>query len=197
MLRLDVDGGAPYAIPADNPFVGHPTARPEIWAYGLRNPWRYSFDRVTGDLYIADVGERIHEEVDFQPASSLGGENYGWSIMEGIACYNPPSGCATAGLTLPVHEYTHADAGGCAISGGYVYRGSAVPAMVGRYFYADFCHTWVRSIMVSGGIAFGLRDHTNDFGYIPGIVSFGEDGQGELYIVSLNGRVHRLADPSP
>ena len=195
MLRLDVDGGTPYAIPADNPFVGHPTARPEIWAYGLRNPWRYSFDRATGDLYIADVGERIHEEVNFQPVSSPGGQNYGWRIMEGIACYNPPSGCPTGGLTLPVHEYTHVD--GCAITGGYVYRGSAVPAILGRYFYADFCTNWVRSILVSDGIAFGLRDHMGEFGPLPGIVSFGEDGHGELYTVSLNGRVYRLVEPTP
>ncbi|HUP51908.1 MAG TPA: PQQ-dependent sugar dehydrogenase, partial [Longimicrobiales bacterium] len=135
MLRLDVDGGTPYAIPADNPFVGHVSYREETWAYGLRNPWRWSFDRQTGDLYIGDVGQTEREEISFQPGSSDGGENYGWRIMEGTACHNPPSGCPMTGLTLPIHDYSLVPE--CAVTGGYVYRGSALPDLVGRYFFGD------------------------------------------------------------
>ena len=193
ILRVDVDGGSPYAIPTDNPFVGDPTAFEEVWAYGLRNPWRFTFDRQTDDLYIADVGQSEREEIDYEPASSPGGVNYGWNVMEGSACYEPPSGCSQAGLTLPMHEYTHAD--GCSISGGYVYRGADVPDAVGRYFYADFCRTWVRSIAVDAGVASDEQEHTDALGEISGIVSFGEDGHGELYIVSLDGAVYRLVTP--
>jgi hypothetical protein len=195
ILRLDVDGGAPYGIPADNPFVGHGTAREEIWAYGLRNPWRFAFDRETGDLYIADVGQSAREEINFQTADGDGGQNYGWNIMEGTACYEPASGCSQSGLALPVHEYTHDD-GGCSISGGYVYRGTQIPAADGRYFFADFCRTWVRSVAVSGGVADEEQDHTDGVGEISGIASFGEDGQGELYIVSLDGAVYKLVAPT-
>ena len=190
LLRIDVDAGSPYAIPPDNPFVGDGTAREEIWAYGLRNPWRFAFDRLTGDLYIADVGQSAREEIDFEPAGSDGGRNYGWNVMEGTACYEAPSGCSQTGLQLPVHEYTHDD--GCSISGGYVYRGTEVPDAVGRYFYADFCRTWVRSIAVTGGQADAAQDHTDGTGEIEGIASFGEDGFGELYIVSLRGAVYKL-----
>ena len=195
MLRLDVDGGSPYAVPADNPFVGHATAREETWAYGLRNPWRFSFDRQTGDLYIADVGQNAREEVNYQPASSDGGENYGWRIMEGGACYNPSSGCSQTGLTLPILDY-HRDGGACAVTGGYVYRGSAIPDLEGRYLYADYCLPWVRSFVVSGGQAQDEQDHQDDLGPINDIASFGEDGQGELYVVSLGGAVYRLVPPT-
>ena len=195
LLRIDVDAGSPYAIPADNPFVVHSTAREEVWAFGLRNPWRFAFDRQTGDLYIADVGQGAREEIDFEPAASAGGVNYGWNVMEGTICYEPRTGCSQSGLTLPVHEYTHDD--GCSISGGYVYRGSAIPDAVGRYFYADYCGTWVRSIAVTGGQADAPQDHTEETGEIARIVSFGEDGQGELYIVSLDGAVYQLVAPTP
>ena len=190
ILRLDVDGGAPYAIPSDNPFVGDPAAAPETWAYGVRNPWRFSFDRQTGDLYIADVGQSDTEEVSFQPAVSGGGENYGWDTMEGSECFSPSSGCATAGLVLPVFEYSHAE--GCSITGGHVYRGLAQPTLAGRYFFADFCSTWVRSFRMSGGEALDLVDHTEDFGPVSQISSFGEDALGELYIVSLRGTLYRI-----
>jgi hypothetical protein len=193
MLRLDVDGATSYAIPADNPFVGRTNARPEIWAYGLRNPWRFSFDRQTGDLYIADVGQSALEEVSFQPAASAGGENYGWDIMEASACFTPPNGCSTAGLILPVYDYSHGD--GCSVTGGYVYRGSAYPALAGRYFFSDYCGGWIRSLVVQNGQATGVRDHTDELGTVPAISSFGEDGVGELYVVSLAGTVYRVTAP--
>jgi glucose/arabinose dehydrogenase len=194
MVRIDVDAGSPYTIPADNPFVGALSIANEIWASGLRNPWRFSFDAGTGDLYIADVGQSAREEVDFQPASSSGGENYGWRIMEGTRCYNPSSGCSTSGLTLPIYEYDHSD--GCSITGGYVYRGSDYPVLQGRYFFADFCSTWLRSFAVVLGAAAGLQDHSATAGPVQGTSSFGQDGRGELYIVSLTqGTVKRIVSP--
>jgi glucose/arabinose dehydrogenase len=129
ILRLDVDGSFPYTIPPSNPFASTGGARPEVWAFGLRNPWRFSFDRETGDMWIADVGQGSWEEVDFQPADSAGGENYGWNTMEGAHCFDPANGCDTSGLVLPVHEYDHS--AGCSITGGYVYRGEAIPALRG------------------------------------------------------------------
>ena len=129
---------APYVIPPDNPFIGNDDFLDEIWAYGLRNPWRFSFDRLTGDLYIADVGQNAWEEVNFQPADSTGGENYGWRIMEGNHCFNPSSGCPIAGLTMPVVEYDRIS--GLSITGGYVYRGQDHPALQGIYFYRGLCH---------------------------------------------------------
>ncbi|HEU5322281.1 MAG TPA: PQQ-dependent sugar dehydrogenase, partial [Methylomirabilota bacterium] len=128
ILRLDVDGGTPYGIPPDNPFVDSAGARGEVWAYGLRNPWRASFDRLTGDLFIGDVGQGGWEEISVQPAASAGGENYGWNVMEGTHCYAAPT-CDATGLVAPVTEYATRD--GCAVTGGYVYRGTAVPAIAG------------------------------------------------------------------
>jgi hypothetical protein len=193
MLRLDVDTATPYAIPVDNPLVGQTNARPEIWAHGLRNPWRFSFDRQTGDLYIADVGQSALEEVSFQPAASAGGENYGWNVMQASACFTPPNGCSTAGLILPVYDYPHAE--GCSVTGGNVYRGNAHPALAGRYFFADYCGGWIRSFVIQNGQATGVRDHTDDLGTVPEISSFGEDGVGELYVVSLAGTVYRVTAP--
>ena len=130
-IRLDVSGPGGYTVPPSNPFVGNPAYLPEIWALGVRNPYRYSFDRLTGDLWIGEVGQNNWEEVDFQPATSPGGENYGWRLMEGNHCFNPPTGCESiAGLTDPIHEYSHS--AGCSITGGYVYRGAAIPAL-GRH----------------------------------------------------------------
>src|SRR5712692_7743353 len=137
LLRIDVNSAAPYAIPPTNPFVGTPGARGEIWAFGLRNPWRFSFDRLTGDLFIADVGQSSREEVDFQPANSTGGQNYGWRRMEGTACFNPSSGCNDGSLTLPTIEYDHTQ--GCAIIGGYRYRGTSSPSLFATYLFGDFC----------------------------------------------------------
>ena len=189
VLRIDVDSGAPFVIPATNPFVGQAGARGEIWAYGLRNPWRMSFDRATGDLYIADVGQSDVEEVDVQLATSSGGENYGWNIMEGSTCFGAAA-CQSDGLVLPVAEYTHED--GCSITGGYVYRGTAISSIVGRYFYGDFCSGFVRSFLLSNGQATDPIDHTSQIGPGGSIVSFGEDGAGELYVITIEGSVFRL-----
>jgi glucose/arabinose dehydrogenase len=190
LLRLDVDAGLPYGVPADNPFVGHATYREEIWAYGLRNPWRFSFDRETDDLYIGDVGQNAVEEIDFQAASSMGGENYGWNVMEGTRCYSPSSGCSQSGLTLPVAEYGHS--AGCSVTGGYVYRGSDWPDLQGRYFFGDFCSGWIRSFVAVDGAATDLQDHSADVAVGLQLASFGEDGAGELYVVSLGGTLYGL-----
>ncbi len=141
MLRIDVDGGSPYAVPATNPFVndGNPGTLPEIWAYGLRNPWRFSFDRLTGDLFIADVGQGAREEINFQAAGTGAGANYGWRVMEGSACTGLGGGpaCFDASLTLPILEYDHSL--GCSVTGGHRYRGAANPALAGYFVYGDFC----------------------------------------------------------
>ncbi len=194
ILRLDVQIGTSYTVPADNPFVGQAGIQPEIWSYGLRNPWRFSFDRATGDLYIADVGQDQVEEVDVAPAGEGAGRgvNYGWDLMEGSRCLSGGE-CDQTGLTLPTFEYTHSE--GCSITGGYVYRGSAIPALQGVYFFADFCQGWVRSFRYSGGTATELTDWPS---LRPGgpITSFGEDTAGELYVVAASGGVYKVV-PAP
>ncbi len=194
ILRIDIDGGAPYAVPADNPYVGNAAARDEIWANGLRNPWRFSFDRELGDLYIADVGQNAWEEVDVQPAASAGGENYGWNVMEGAHCFGGAA-CDQTGLVLPIVEYSHAD--GCSITGGYVYRGSKVTQLVGHYLYADFCSDWVRSFRFGGGQAVDQRDWSAELFPGPSVSSFGEDALGELYIMTLGGDLYRIVPAQP
>ncbi len=188
MLRIDVNAPT-YTVPPSNPFVGV-AGLDEIWAYGLRNPWRWSFDRGTGDLYIADVGQGNVEEVDVQPASSGGGENYGWNVCEGSASYPPPSSpgsCpSSSGFTFPVVEYDHTQ--GCSITGGYVYRGCRMPDLRGTYFYSDICSGFIRTFKgVSGGTAQNQQDRTGDVGTGGGVSSFGEDARGELYIVDYGG----------
>jgi glucose/arabinose dehydrogenase len=190
ILRIDVTGAAPYAIPPTNPFVGRPPAAPEVWAYGMRNPWRFSFDRVTGDFYIGDVGQNAWEEIDVAPVGDPGGHNYGWNTMEGLHCYSPATGCVTTGLVLPVYEYGHSPA--CSVTGGYVYRGKRNLTLRGRYFFGDYCAGWVRSLKMQGGIATDVVDHSAAFGLISGITSFGEDGRGELYITRASGEVYRI-----
>lgn len=194
ILRLDVQAGSSYSVPPDNPFIGQAGVRPEIWSYGLRNPWRFSFDRGTGDLYIADVGESRFEEVDVSPAAGGAGKgiNYSWNIMEGNHCFSTGQ-CDRNGLTSPPHEYTHSQ--GCSITGGYVYRGSAIPALQGLYFFADFCQGWVRSFRYIGGVATELTDWRV---LQPGgsITSFGEDAAGELYLMTSSGRVFKIV-PEP
>ncbi|MGH7664905.1 MAG: PQQ-dependent sugar dehydrogenase [Gemmatimonadaceae bacterium] len=188
MLRIDVDGGEPYAIPSDNPFRDRPGARAEIWAYGLRNPWRFAFDR-GGErmLYIADVGQNRLEEINAVDAAAAG-LNYGWNIMEGTSCYNAGS-CEKAGLTLPVHEYDHSD--GCSVTGGHVYRGSAAPSVVGHYFYSDYCEGWLRSFRLENGAVTEEREW--NVGDVGNVLSFGEDSGGELHLLSSSGRVYRFA----
>ncbi|MDX2119634.1 MAG: PQQ-dependent sugar dehydrogenase [Gemmatimonadota bacterium] len=189
LLRLDVSGAGTYTIPAGNPYAGSTSFRPELWNWGLRNPWRFSFDRQTGDLYIADVGQNAYEELNVQPAASAGGENYGWNVMEGTHCYPDSSPCSPIGLTLPVLDYDHGD--GCSVTGGYVYRGTDVPSLAGHYLYADYCSGFVRSFRYQGGQAVSRLDRN---ALRPGgnITSFGEDARGEVYILTGNGGVHRI-----
>ena len=188
MLRLDVDGGAPYTVPADNPFVGRPDWLGEIWLLGLRNPYRWSFDRETGDLWIGDVGEDSIEELDFIPAAGSGA-NLGWPYREGTHCFLPATGCPSAGLTAPILEYDHGE--GCSITGGHVYRGTDWPALRGTYVYGDFCRSVVRTTKRSGSSVSSPEEWP-----LPvagdNVTGFGEDDQGELYVVLASGRVYRI-----
>jgi hypothetical protein len=191
ILRLNPENGDACMNFADNPFANGGGA-PEVWSYGLRNPWRFSFDRTTGDLYIGDVGQNQREEVDTVFAPSAGREiNFGWRIMEGFLCFNPPSGCNTTGLTLPVLDYTHDD-GACSITGGYVYRGQSNASITGTYFFADFCAGFVRSFRLQNG-QLGTQ---NSWPLLspPGgrITSFGEDARGELYLMTEVGELFRI-----
>jgi glucose/arabinose dehydrogenase len=186
LLRIDVDGGDPFAIPSDNPFAGNPDARGEIWAYGLRNPWRMAFDPPSGLLYIADVGQNAWEEVNAVPAASAG-LNYGWNVMEGLHCYSAP-GCDETGLTLPVFEYGHV--AGCSVTGGLVYRGAAIPFLQGHYLFSDYCASFLWSFRMDGGAATDLTHW--EVGDPGPVLSFGEDAAGEVYILSQNGTVYRI-----
>jgi hypothetical protein len=229
ILRIDVRGvdagstlpdcalaGATYRVPSSNPFrdgVGIGLCD-EIWAYGLRNPWRSSRDALNGDLYVADVGQNCWEEVNWVPGTSTGGENYGWRQMEGFQCYNPnqtftcnPSGAACAGspacndasIKRPVVNYQHSGLGECAVTGGYVYRGCRMPNYRGTYFYGDYCAGFVKSFRMAGGVATNQLDVTGQVD--PGdtlafaLSSFGVDAQGEMYVVSLNGSVLKMVPP--
>jgi glucose/arabinose dehydrogenase len=189
MLRLDVDGDQPYAIPASNPFVGDPAVRDEIWAIGLRNPWRYSFDRLTGDLYIADVGQNLYEEVNFQATGSPGGQNYGWPIMEAAHCFPEDRSCDQTGLVLPVVEYAHSQ--GCSVTGGGVYRGQEFPLLEGVYLFGDFCSGRVWGL-VSG--TDGNWDTAELAQTDVQISSFGEDESGEMYVLDMGrGELYKIA----
>ena len=190
ILRIDVSSGAPYAVPGDNPLLSTAGALPEIWAWGLRNPFRMSFERATGNLYIGDVGQNALEEIDVGLASRAGGENYGWNVTEGTACFNPARGCDTTGITMPVLEYRHSD--GCSVTGGVVYEGCRMPDLVGTYFYGDFCTGFVRSFRLVNGVATETRDWTPGLEGIGGISSFGTDAEGEVYVVDYGGEVYRL-----
>jgi glucose/arabinose dehydrogenase len=191
ILRIDVDGtghgvgGDGYGIPADNPFVGI-AGDDEIWAYGMRNPWRIGFDRANGNLYIADVGQSRREEVNLELAADMGGNNYGWDVMEGTLCHEPMSGCSLTGDTLPVAEYSHSL--GCSITGGYVYRGSHRD-LQGLYVYGDFCSGRIWTMNASGTGEKVRRDTSL------AISSFGEDESGELFVTDLNGALYRVIAP--
>jgi glucose/arabinose dehydrogenase len=190
MLRIDPEasGGRPYSIPPDNPFVNDDSARPEIWAYGLRNPWRYSFDRSTEDLWIGDVGQNAWEEIDFVAAGSKGGENFGWARLEGSHEFK---GAAPPDAVGPIHEYRNSE-DGCSVTGGYVYRGTQMPGLTGAYLFSDYCSSTVMGLRQSNG----ERTELEDLGLeLPTIASFGEDADGELYVISLEGEIARI-DPA-
>ena len=188
ILRIDVsalDSTGSYAVPADNPFVGHSGARPEIWAYGLRNPWRFSFDRATGDLWTADVGQNRFEEVDIiRP-----GLNYGWNVMEGEECF-ARSDCDRTGLEIPVAEYGRED--GCSVTGGYVFRGSSLPSLYGAYVYGDYCSGRIWALRHDGD---EVTEHMQIVDSGLRIPSFAEDAAGELYVLSFDGTIYRLVAP--
>ncbi len=188
LLRIDVRSGSPYVIPADNPFVGHEGVRPEIWAWGLRNVWRFSFDRATGDLFTADVGQNKLEEVNFQPASSPGGENYGWKLFEGSEQFSGSrEGMARREMVFPIAEYGRSE--GCSVTGGYVYRGQQLPDLAGNYIFGDYCSgivwtltpqadgTWLRTVLMQAPSE---------------ITSFGEDADGEVYVIIRPGTIYRI-----
>lgn len=192
LLRLDPDA-------ASTPAPGNPFGN-AVYHYGLRNPWRFSFDRRTGDLYVGDVGQDLWEEVDFAEAPGGGappsaGVNWGWNAMEGLHCFSPPAGCAVAGKTLPILEYSHDE--GSSVTGGFVYRGTAMPdlAATGTYFYADFGTGFVRTLRVVAGVAVDRRDASAAFPGAGNISSFGEDAGGELYVVSYDGTIRKLVPP--
>jgi glucose/arabinose dehydrogenase len=178
LLRVDVDRADPYAVPRDNPFANTPGARGEIWALGLRNPWRIAFDASAGRIYIADVGQNAWEEVHGARAAE-GGLNYGWRIMEGNHCYRPRD-CDRSGLVEPIVEYPHSE--GCSITGGFVYRGRRIPRLEGHYLYADYCRGWIRSFRWDGR---SMTDHREwRVADIGAILSFGVDAEGEHYVMS-------------
>jgi hypothetical protein len=200
MLRLDVSGtgtvpcgqttSASYAIPATNPYVGQ-SGCDEIWSYGLRNPWRFSFDRETDDMLIGDVGQLLWEEIDFQPADSTGGENWGWRLMEGFHCYNPGDHCNDGSLVLPILEYGHNL--GCSVTGGFRYRGTEIPSFYGVYVYGDYCTGRIWQAVQDGG-----GDWTStqllDSGY--NISGWGEDSDGEMYLCHHGGAIYKIT-PAP
>jgi glucose/arabinose dehydrogenase len=188
MLRVDVttDPGQPYLVPANNPWTqsdwNGQDVRDEVWAIGLRNPWRYSFDRETGDLWIADVGQNQYEEVNLVPAGKTGGLNFGWPIMEGTRCFPESVQCERSGLEIPVLDYSHAE-GHCSVTGGYVYRGASLPELVGQYIYGDYCSGVIWSLSWEGGEWVNRQL----FDTAAAISSFGEDETGELYVLDLSG----------
>lgn len=189
ILRLDVDDvdAEDYAIPESNPFVGQVSYRPEIWALGVRNPWRFTFDRATGDMYMGDVGQWAWEEVNFQSADSTGGENYGWSAYEGTHVYLEDEEVFSE-VTMPVYEYEHAS--GCSVTGGYVYRGPEMPELHGAYFFGDYCNGFIWTMYRDPDGVWQVNQFMDSDAVI---TSFGEDEQGELYMVDYKGAIYRLA----
>ena len=210
ILRIDVNSGDPYSIPADNPFIGQKDKRPEIFCYGLRNPWRFSFDRETNDLIIGDVGQNLWEEISWTTWDVSKGANYGWRTMEANHCYNPEEFCDTTGLVMPVHEYPNnaaymkilmgmdnSEATGCSVTGGYVYRGADNPHLWGTYIFGDYCTGRIWSFKLKDGKPVGfknlrkeLKKHSKDVPLF--ISSFGEDNSGELYVVDYLGAVYKF-----
>ena len=205
ILRIDVDANLPYEIPSDNPFLNEKKAKGEIWCYGLRNPWRFSFDQKTGDLYIGDVGQNSWEEIDYLPAKSSG-VNFGWNKMEGTHCYPPGEDCEEEGFVLPIFEYPNNanyiktlirwdqnDAQGCSVTGGYVYRGNLIPELYGKYIFGDYCTGKVWSFTVNSEITLDYQEwNLNGIKEDLFLSSFGEDGKGELYIVNHTGSIYKI-----
>lgn len=193
ILRLD-PGNPPNYIPADNPFVGTSSTRDEIWALGMRNPWRITFDRQTGDFWVGDVGQNAYEEIDFEEAGSPGGLNYGWRCYEGDATYNT-SGCSgSSSYVFPIHDYNHSG-GACTVIGGFVYRGCSVPQYQGLYFYAEYCADWIKVFREDGGVAVDFDDVSSELGWSGSngaIASFAEDDAGELYVLTLSGTIYKM-----
>ena len=209
ILRIDVDNGDTYAIPGNNPFVDVENAKGEIWLYGLRNVWRFSFDRENGDVYLGDVGQDMWEEINFISAKEAGGQNFGWRVMEANHCYNPPEDCEQTGI-LPIYEYPNdanymkvltgmdePNVDGCSVTGGYVYRGENIPGLQGTYFFADYCSGNIWTFKEVDGKAIEFKNRTEEISLGGGeftnyISSFGEDNNGELYIVDYNGIIFKL-----
>jgi glucose/arabinose dehydrogenase len=198
ILRIDVDSGTPYGVPEDNPFAGASGTRGEIWAYGVRNPWRFSFDRATGDLWMGDVGQNALEEINFQSSDSSGGENYGWRNREGNLCRPGESDCSLPDAVEPLHVYSNV--GSQSVTGGYVYRGASVPALAGNYFFADFVSGRVYALVREPGGNVSVTDETESLqtggGSFSSVASFGEDGVGELYIVDYGAGVVYKVGPA-
>lgn len=190
IIRIDVDHGYPYGIPADNPFVGDSTGRDEVWAYGLRNPWRITYDEETGLIYIPDVGQEGAEELNVVPLRE-GGRNFGWSVSEGTECYNKDS-CDMTGQTMPVYQYLH-NGNGCAMIGGQIYRGDLMAPLNGHYFFADYCLGWIRSVALDEDEVYQVVDWTlGREDRLGNVTSIGSDRHGELYVSNLDGEIWRL-----
>ena len=210
IIRIDIDNGDPYSIPKDNPFFGEKNKKQEIFCYGLRNPWRFSFDRLTNDLIIGDVGQNLWEEINYNSWEKSKGANFGWKIMEGLHCYDSEDFCDTIGLVLPVHEYPNnaaymkiligldeKEATGCSVTGGYIYRGNENKSLWGNYIFGDYCTGRIWSFKLKDGkpvnfqnLSTKIRKHSTDFPKF--ISSFGVDNAGELYVVDYLGAIYKF-----
>ena len=213
ILRIDVKTDESYLIPSDNPFVGIKGVKEEIWSYGLRNVWRFSFDNLTGNLIMGDVGQHLWEEINFELSDSKGGKNYGWNIFEGNHCYPEEYECVNSGYDSPIFEYPNnanyartllgfkqksPDMDGCSITGGYIYRGKRIKSLYGRYIFGDYCTGKIWSIALDeNGNASDIKDHTKEILDSMGtkefyLSSFGVDNNDELFIIDYNGTIYRL-----
>ena len=213
ILRIDVNTDKGYKIPSDNPFLNNKIAKDEIWSYGLRNVWRFSFDALTGDMIMGDVGQHLWEEINFETSNSVGGINYGWNVFEGNHCYPEDSSCVDDGYMMPIFEYPNnanyartllgfkqkANMDGCSITGGYVYRGTNIKSLYGRYIFGDYCTGKVWSLKINNGIADDVIDHTSTILESMGkrefyLSSFGQDNNNELLLIDYTGSIYRLKE---
>lgn len=195
MLRIDVDNGTPYGIPESNPYYGQTNPKPEIWATGMRNPWRFSFDRCTDDLWIADVGQDVYEEINVEPAGDAGGRNYGWRCYEGNNTFNT-SGCGNqSNYTFPIYTYAHSTPNGCSVTGGFVYRGGIYGGMFGWYLFTDYCSGRIWGSYPNGSGGFNTSVLTTNITVTNNLATFGEDYRGELYLAGQsNGRIYKISE---